>query len=337
MEKSAKRSAATTAGKTYSFSDQHNPEQPANHWFQQTPEGQTLFLVLYTQACLWAQCVGCNLPSLVSKKHVPFGKIMQQIDHVFERMISPAGAQSLRKIILSNNGSVLDERTFSTTALLYFVAKMNMHCPGVRVLTLESRAEYIDEEELEVLARALREGAFSTDLELAIGFEAFDDRIRNRVFRKGLSLKTFENTVRNAARHGFRIKAYFMLKPVLGMSETEAVEDIRQGLRYLDMLAKKYDATINMHLNPTFVAKGTILETAFRDGRYAPPALESLRRAALAAAGTKVSVYLGLYDEGMAVSGGSFIRRGDGPLLRRLRRFNKTQDFNLLKPGTPGR
>ncbi len=319
------------AGKTYSFGEKHNPERPADHWYQETLTGDTLFLVLYTQACLWSQCTGCNLPSLLSKKHVSFEKIMRQVDHVFGRIVPRERARRLKKIILSNNGSVLDERTFSTTALMYFVAKMNMHCPNIRVLTLESRAEYIDEIELEVLARALREGSREAQLELAIGFEVFDSRIRNRVFRKGLSLKTFERTVRRAAHHGFHIKAYFMLKPVPDMSEEEAIQDVRRGLEYLDRLAHKYDATINLHLNPTYVARGTVLERDFKAGRYSPPLLESLQRAALQAKGKRVSLYLGLYDEGLAVPGGSFVRRGDERLLRCLSRFNKAQDYSLLK------
>ncbi|MBI5210595.1 MAG: hypothetical protein HY927_11550 [Elusimicrobia bacterium] len=325
-----------SAGKTYSFDDRHDPAEPAEHWFQETPEGEALFLVLYTRACLWSLCLGCNLPSRMSRRHIPFDMIMRQIDRVFDGLIPPGRLAGLRKIILSNNGSVLDERTLSTTALLYFVAKMNMRCPRLKVLAMETRAEHIDEVELEVLARALGEGPVKTGLELAMGFEAYDDRLRNAVFRKGLSKAHFERAVRIASRHGFGVKAYFMLKPAPGMSEDEAVRDIERGIEYLDRLARRHGAVINMHLNATYAARGTPLETALRSGRFVPPRLDSLRRAALAARGKRVSLYLGLYDEGLAAPGGSFIRPGDGPLLRRLRAFNKTRDFRLLKPSHQG-
>jgi hypothetical protein len=87
-----------------------------------------------------------------------------------------------------------------------------------------------------------------------------------------------------------------------------------------------------MHSNPTYVAAGTPLAVAFRDGGLEPPRLDTLRRAALAARGRRISIYLGLYDEGGAVAGGSFVRPGDEALLARLERFNASQDYALLDP-----
>jgi len=318
-------------GKFYSFREEHNPRLPANYWFQNPPEGFTLFLVLYTRTCRWARCLGCNLPSLESQFDVPFDDIMKQVDYIFDFILSGKQKESLRKIILSNNGSVLDEDTFSTTALLYFVAKMNMNCPNISVLTMETRPEYVDLEELEVLHRALQEGPNPTQMEIAIGFEAFDDKIRNDIFNKGLNIDTFEDMVKKIARYGFKLKTYFMLKPVPGLSEDEAIKDIVRGIEYLDSISRKYNIEINMHLNPTFVAEGTALETEFRKGNFEPPRLESLRKAALAAEMKHISLYLGLNDEGLAIPGGSFIRPEDKSLIEQLGNFNQTGDFSILK------
>lgn len=317
-------------GKFYQFMEEHNPRLPADYWFQHPPVGLTLFLVLYTQSCRWARCAGCNLPSKESQFKVPFNDIMQQVDYIFDFLLSREQKNNLHKIILSNNGSVLDEETFSTTALLYFTAKMNMNCPNISVLTLETRPEYVDVEELEVLNRALQEGPTTTQLELAIGFEAFDDKVRNEFFYKGLSLDTFESMVEKIARYGFKLKAYFMLKPVPGLSEDEAVHDIQDGIDYLDDMSRKYKIEINMHLNPTYVASGTILETEFHKGNFEPPLLESVRRAVLAAEDKQITLYVGLNDEGLAVPNGSFIRPGDEALLEKLYEYNHTGDYAIL-------
>jgi radical SAM enzyme (TIGR01210 family) len=319
------------SGKFYSFLEDHNPRLPADYWFQQPPEGMTLFLVLYTRACRWARCLGCSLSAAESQFEVPFDNIMKQVDYIFDFILSPEQKENLKKIILSNNGSVLDEVTFSTTAILYFVAKMNMNCPHISVLTLETRPEYVDIVELEVLHRALQEGKTPTNLELAIGLEAFADEIRNDHFQKGLNLKTFESMVKKIARYGFKLKCYFMLKPVPGLSEEKAIEDIVKGIDYLDSISQKYSIEINMHLNPTFVAQGTVLETEFRKGYYQPPKLESVQQAVLAAEQKRISLYVGLNDEGLAVPGGSFKREGDEELLEKLHQFNRTGDFSLLK------
>lgn len=317
--------------KTYKFTDAHNPRIVADYWFQNPVEGYTLFIVFYTQACRWAKCLGCNLPSKMSLEHIGFSDIMMQTDFVFDYILNHKQKQELRKFIISNNGSILDEQTFSSTALMYFMARMNRECPNISVLSLESRPEYIDWEELEILSRALKEGQTPTNLEICIGFEAYDDTIRNDHFKKGLDFAKFEDMAKKLAKYNFKLKTYFMLKPVPGLSEEDAVEDIRKGVEYLDTVAKKFKLDINMHLNPTYAAYGTALEEEFNKGNFIPPQLESVRQAVLACEHTDISLYVGLNDEGLAVPGGSFIREGDEALLEKLDAFNKSQDYTILK------
>ena len=189
---------------------------------------------------------------------------------------------------------------------------------------------------MELLARAIKEGDTPTKLELAIGFEAFTESIRNEHFIKGLSLDVFERFAADCAEYNHRLKTYFMLKPIPGLSEEDAVADIVQAIEYLDRISKKLSTArqkfeINMHLNPTYAAKGTPLEKAFYDGTFVPPKLESARKAVLAARGSNISIFVGLNDEGLAVEGGSFIRDGDDGLVASLDEFNRTQDFSVLK------
>ncbi len=39
---------------------------------------------------------------------------------------------------------------------------------------------------------------------------------------------------------------------------------------------------------------------------------------------------MGLFDEGLAVDGGSFLQEGDEELVKELERFNRTQDYDIL-------
>ncbi|MFC1669748.1 hypothetical protein ACFL20_05095 [Spirochaetota bacterium] len=321
----------TESGKTYEFDESHDSRMPAQFWLQNPPEGLTLFIVFYTLACRWSKCTGCNLPSKMSRSHVFFGDIMCQVDYVFKEIITDEKKANLRKIIISNNGSILDEDTFSTTALIYFISMMNLHCPNIDILSIETRPEYIDWGELEVISRAIKEGETPTELEVVIGFEAFDEEIRNKFFVKGMPLKSFEDMVEKVAKYNFKLKTYFMQKPVPGISEEEAIEDIKKAIDYLDSIAHRFSVNINMHLNPTYVAYGTQLEEAFKDGAYEPPLLESVRKAALYGNGKNISIFIGLNDEGLAVEGGSFIRKGDESLVKKFEKFNHTQDYDLLK------
>ncbi len=319
-----------SVGKSYHFGEAQNPSLPAQHWFQQSTDGLTLFIVFYSQACRWSKCLGCNLPSKMSQFHVPFDKLMKQVDYVFDYVVSEENRSEIRKVIVSNNGSILDEDTFSSTALFYFIAKMNMTCPSAKTLCIETRPEYVDIEELEILARVLKEGETHTQLEIAVGFEAFDDDLRNQVFFKGLTIRSFEELAEKLAQHQFKLKTYFMLKPVPGMTEAEAIEDIVSGIEYLSAIAKKYDIEINMHLNPTYAAYGTPLEKAFNEGTFSPPKLQSIQQILLSARDKGISIFVGLYDEGLAVPGGSCVNDPADKLVAAIERFNECQDYDLL-------
>jgi len=191
--------------KSYAFDEDHDSSIPALWWFQESLDGDVLFLVFYSLACL-VSVPGSNLPAAMSGHHVDYRQLMRQVDYACGLEAILTRRATIAKVILSNNGSVLDEDTFSTTALVYLLAKLNMTFPAMKVVSIETRAEYVDLVELEVLQRVLREGEVATDLEIAIGVEAFDDKIRNEVFRKGLPRDGIDTLVRRVAPFGYMLK-----------------------------------------------------------------------------------------------------------------------------------
>ena len=308
-----------------------NPDRPVDVWMQESNEGKILFVVFYTKACQWRRCVGCNFHDNASVSHITYDHIINQIDYVFDQVTDQV---DINKVILSNGGSMLDEDTFSTTALIYLVAKLNLNHKHIKIISLESRVEYIDEAELTILKRALMEGNSETELEIGIGFEAYDERIRNNLFDKGLDLNDFERFLNMASGFEYSIKCYFMLKPVPNISDEEAIEDIKNSIDFLDTISRKFDTKINMHLNPTYVAKGTKLVEPFNNGDYVPPTLVDVAKSIISAKdldNENFSIYIGLSDEGLAVDGGSFIRSGDDALIQQLSEFNKTQDYSIIE------
>ena len=309
----------------------HNPAVPLDYWFQHSHEGFLLFVVFYTQKCRWNKCFGCGLHFSGNKSHIDSQLIMQQVNHVFESLFDSKQKLKLKKIIVSNNGSVLDEATFPKQALLYFISKMKYHCPNVSLLTIETRVEYARVSELEFIERALKEGEQTINLELAVGVEVFNNKIRNRIYKKGLSNKTFERFSANIAHFGYQLKTYFMLKPVPDMSDEEAVADIVNAVVYLDSISERYSLKINLHLNMTYVSTGTKLMEAFENKQYSLASLRLVPKVILAAENTRLTVYVGLYDEGLAIKGGHFEKEGNIQLIKMLHQFNQTQDYGLLK------
>ncbi len=319
------------ARKVYGFDEGHNSTEPAQHWFQESDEGLILFIVFYTQACRWSRCLGCNLPSKMSSTPISYKSLLAQVDWLFQHPDIQQRQSDIQKVIVSNNGSVLDQETFSSTALMYLLIQLNLNLPNLRLLSLETRVEYVDVAELEFISRALLEGETPTQLELAIGFEVFDDYIRNQVFDKGLSLHGFEEFVQRLSQYGYRLKCYFMQKPVPEMTDEAGIQDIQRAIAYLHRIATQYHVPINLHLNPTYVASGTLLVEAFQNGHYMPPRLCDVATAILAGKNTAVSIFVGLFDEGLAIEGGSFLRPGDEDWVTALEHFNRTQDYDRLE------
>ena len=89
------------AAKTFAYSDQ-DPNKPAQWWFQDAPEGLVLFVVLYTQACRWNRCTGCNLPSMSSLGAPNLREIVTQIDTLLAIPEVAERLPQLQKLILSN-------------------------------------------------------------------------------------------------------------------------------------------------------------------------------------------------------------------------------------------
>lgn len=326
----ARAAAGVRDAGRYLFHEAACESRPAQMWFQQSHEGLILFIVFYTKACRWGRCAGCALSSKVSPGHVPCKALMEQVDYVFRCRQVLARQQLIRKVIISNNGSIFDQKTFAKRALQYLFVQLARNLPNVTTLTLESRPEYVRQAELEFVSRVLSRIGSRMRVEIAVGFEAFDDHIRNNVYNKGLSLAAFERFMERVAPFGYRVKCYVMYKPAPDMTEREAVTDVHRAMDYLARIAGRYDVEINVHINPTYVAAGTMLEEAFRDGRYQPPMLGDVADAIRYARGKLFSVFVGLTDEGLAVEHGSFIREGDEAILSRLDEFNRTQDFDVL-------
>ena len=233
-------------------------------------------------------------------------------------------------MILAVGGSILDKETFPGECLEYLILKIREECPGIKIVTLETRAEYVDFNEMNRLKGMLNEW-LSVDLEIAIGFEAFDETIRNDRLNKGLTNKAFEVFCGKLSEHNIGLKTFLMLKPLPDMTDDEAIRDNILSIDYLDKISKKYHIKINAHINPAYVARGTILERKYNEGTYSPPSLVDVCRVVLSAEDKDVSIFVGLNDEGLTHDDHRISKLSCREMMVRLEKFNQTQDFDLLR------
>ena len=138
---------------------------------------------------------------------------------------------------------------------------------GTKKLIVESRPEFITEDALEDFREV--------NLEVGIGLETADDKIRELCINKGFMFSDFVRAAKTLKEFGFRVKAYLLLKPLF-LSEYEAIEDV------VSSAEKIKDLVDVISINLTNVQKGTLVERLWAAGLYRPPwlwsAVECLRR-----------------------------------------------------------
>ena len=304
-----------------------NPREPVFHWYRDTPAGTELVFSLYTKGCIYGACSFCSLPSLsAGRAEIGEDDIKGQVDFVIGRY-NPEQLARVEKVSVYNSGSVLDQRTLPTGAIFYLLERVAQF-PRLKLVSLESRAEYVEAWELEGLKQRLGK----SDLEIAVGYETHDERIRNRVLKKGLSDRKFLELCALCAGLGVRLKAYVMVKPDVSLTEKDAIEEALRTLIFIDEIGDRRGLKVTAHLNPTYVARGSQLEMEFRDQGYEPPRLWSVVEIIQRARHRELPIQVGLETEGLAVEGGTFRNCGkcDEQVRAALRTFSETQNFEAF-------
>jgi len=257
--------------------------------------------------------------------------IMKQVSSVLDDELTDDEKASIREVFLSNNGSIFDRRSMPAAALLYACSMLVHNLPKLNRIVFETRAEFVDPSILSLLRETLDACGRRIEIEIAIGVEIFDERLRNKAYHKGLSNSNLEKAVTSIVEAGVHLRCYFMYRPLPEMTPETAAADIRLAADFLDKFVDSAGGSqITMHLNPTYVAVGTDLERSFSDGKYRPVQLTEVENLLATMAGHGIDIYVGLNDEGLAVPGGSFLTPGSEEVIGRLKRFNRTRDFSLL-------
>jgi len=278
-------------------------DEAMEFWFYNSTIGKALFLILYTPKCRYAKCSGCNLPSLSSQdKTTSPSAVYKQVDNVLQNSISVAEKTSIKEVILSNNGNLFDIKTMPTLSLLYTINTFIEELPSLQKIIIESRIEYLNEHQLKTINEVLSAHEDrNIQIEIALGFEIFDDEIRNGYYKKGLYKSSIENLMPLFSKYNISLKFYMMYKAVPQMTTQDAIVDINNTSQYVHDLVEKYGVAINMHISPTYVAVGTLLEKEFNEGKYTPPGPKEINMLCdELTLYNNVSYYISLNDEGLS-------------------------------------
>ena len=282
---------------------------PIVFWFYKSIIGKALFLVLYSPKCRYKMehggCSGCNLPTVSSpSKDLNTQDVIEQVDNTFTNNLSNQEKESIQELMLSNNGSILDPKTMDIEALEHSVLQAVKYMPNLKKIIFETRIDdYTDIKQLELIQKILTENNSNILLEIAIGFEIFDDKLRNGYYKKGLEKSILEEKMKNLAALDISLKVYMMYKAVPNnlMSVDEAIQDLNNAAEYFSDFVDKYKLNINMHISPTYLATGTPLFVEYKNNRYTPPSIDDIEKMYNSLIiKDNLSYYISMNDEGLA-------------------------------------
>lgn len=306
--------------------------KPLFHWYVDCLLGKELIFALYTRPCRYGKCTFCGLPAMsVGGEYVGPKDIEKQIDFILSEYTIEQ-LEGVRKVSIYTASSSLDQESLPTRSLMYLALKIS-DFPYLKLLSLETRPEYVEDWELKALKNIFGE---KVDVEIGIGYETFNLELRNNILHKGLSIKDLENLMTLLRENHCCLKAYLMIKPHFSLSEEDGIIEAFNGIDELSNLQDKYGVPVSVHLNPTYIAENCSMTSDMIKFGYEPPELSSVIEVVAKAKRQNLCVYVGLDDEGIAIEGGTFRSTGfDRKIaIDALLSFNKHQDLNILLEST---
>lgn len=277
-----------------------------------------LLIILNTRRCYY-NCSFCELPAKSGKDTISADNITQQIISVF-RLYAEC-LDVIDRITLSNEGSVFDQRTIDSTVLVALAEAITSALPSVKRLVLETRPEFIVSNVLD----AIRESAPQCTIDLLIGFETQDDKLRNITLGKRQSRESLTTALEMlGTRERMSLTSYVLVKPGLEQSDEAGIAEAKATIRYLAGQTEERRIPLSIRLNPMYIPLATRWGKRALAGGYVPPRLTDVFEIARWAEAHGIPAYIGLSTEGLAGPSQSYRCRSDfePSLLKQVISFN---------------
>jgi radical SAM enzyme (TIGR01210 family) len=275
---------------------------------QETESEKALVVILRTSGCAWAAKGGCLMCGY-SSESLP-GVCQQDIEAQVSKALAKYSGEAVVKIYTS--GSFLDEREIPDPAKVW---QMFLDA-GARKLLVESRPEFV-----ETAVSSIE--PFRGRLEVAMGLETANDRVRERCVRKGFSFADFAAASESLRSAGSTVRTYLLLKPPF-LGEADAMAD---ALRSVELASAHSDV---ISLNPVNVQRRTVVERMWRRAEYRPPWLWSLAEV-LASAKKRKARLVSSPSGGGTARGAHNCDKCDAGFLDAVAKYSMTQDSGIFK------
>lgn len=250
-------------------------DKPVSFWIKEDRllkgKGKEFTIILRTKGCNWAlsEKGGCSMCGYLNDsylRYMNFDNIFNQFEFAINSKLEGIRADQDDFILkIFNSGSFFDDHEISEQIREKIYKKVSK-IEKVKEIIVESRPEYLSKEKLEKMQNLLK----NKYIEIAIGLETANDKIRNEYINKGLLYKDFLKTIQMCKDLKIGIRVYLLFKPPL-LNEYAAIDDC------LYSIEKLVDLKVNtISINPLNIQKNTFVEYLWFQNRYRPPWFYSL-------------------------------------------------------------
>jgi len=314
-------------GKSIAKRKTRNPNLPSSKWVSDSrigsDMGKSLAIVLNTIGCSHARSDigGCTMCSYLldgSNVIISSDQLQNQFDEAFRSLSDKDGPLAVK---LYTSGSFLDSEEVPDEARQHILTRI-ADDDRIREVIIESRPEYVTESRMNELRSMLAD----RHIELGIGIESMNDKIRTICINKGFSTDDFIHAVDVAKAERIGVRAYVLLKPPF-LTERDALTDAKRTINEVVEIG-----ATTVSINPINIQKDTLVEFLWNRGVYRPPWLWSIVDLLLE---TRVSVSDDINIICDPVAAGK--SRGshncgvcDGEIIQGIKKFSMNQDIRIL-------
>tara|TARA_B100000029_G_scaffold514490_1_gene617523 strand:+ start:681 stop:1814 length:1134 start_codon:yes stop_codon:yes gene_type:complete len=216
-------------------------------------------VILRTKGCAWWWKSGCTFCGYFNdvRDDVSTDDMFSQWEYAKDSTNQFEGCGMVK---VYTSGTFFEDRENPLEwqeAVLRETAKMGLH------LVVEAQAQMCTPKKIEWVSQ------MHPGCTVAIGLEAYDDRVLRFHVNKGFTTKQWHRAVEMLKDNGLRVKTYLIFKPPF-MSEGEALKHTTSWL--MDVAPYSDEVSVN----PMNIQKKTVVDRLYRNKEYRPPWLWSL-------------------------------------------------------------
>ncbi len=270
-------------------------------------------LILRTRGCSWAwNSGGCTMCGYVNDSSANVGE--KELEIQMEKAMAAYSGEPYVKVFTS--GSFLDPEEVPPT-----FAESLVRAFGERAerILIESRPEYVTPETLDPLKDHAQE------LEIALGLESVNDRVRLRSINKGFTFGDYMKAIDVIRAEGLISKTYLLLKPPF-LTEREALRDAVESVKAVDGI------TESISVNPVNIQNRTLVDYLWKRGMYRPPWLWTLLEVLKTPTKSRL---MSSPTAGGGNRGAHNCGECDREIIERIAEFSVSQDRTLLDADCP--